>query len=144
MINFNDCLLTLKFKFGKTNNDYMNLKIVHGNNEYSVVPNADDCSTFQIKLNLPDKIVLLVSNKNEFDTVVDEQGNIVQDRYIQLQEASLDGFELNYNFLHKKIKILTLDNNEVISSYFGFNGSVELDFNQSNVFHQVSLLNRET
>ena len=143
MINFNSCLLTLKFKFGKTNDDYMNLKIVHENSEYSVVPNADDCSTFQIKLNLPDKIVLSVSNKNEFDTVVDDQGNIVQDRYIQLQEASLDGFELNHHFLHKKIKLTTTNNNEVTSNYFGFNGFVELDFNQSNVFYQVSLLNRE-
>lgn len=141
MTNFNSCQLTLKFRFGKTNDDYMNLMIVHNHSEYSVFPDSNDCATFQVDLNLPDSLLISVSNKNQFDTIVDKNGNIAEDRFVQLYSAHLDGFELNHNFLHKKIKLITTENNEVISSYFGFNGSVTLNFDEPNVFRQVPSCN---
>ena len=143
MTNFSNCILTLKFKFGKTNNDYMKMLATHNNIEYKILPDIGDCSTFQFNLTLPDKLILTISNKSENDTIIDDNGTILEDRYIQLQEASIDGFDLNYNFLHKKIKLVTFENNEIISSYFGFNGSVELIFDQPNVFQQIYSLNRE-
>jgi hypothetical protein len=143
MTNFDKCRLKLDFKFGKTNSDYMNLLVIHREKQYNVSPDSNDCASVDLNLNLPDVVVLIVSNKNINDTIVDSEGNIVEDRYIQLQSAHIDGFELNYNFLHKKV-VLNTTNNSVVSSYFGFNGFVNLIFDQENVFYQIYTLNRET
>lgn len=129
--------------FGSIYDEYMKLKILHNDVTYNVMPDSNGFAKFTINLSLPDKIRLLISNKMPTDTQVDINGAIIKDKYIQIQSAAIDGFNLNHVFLHKKLTLITNKNTHVVSNYFGFNGIVDIRFNETNVFNQVVSLNRD-
>lgn len=137
MTLFNTCKLKITFKFGKCNNRLMKLIV----NDEVLIP-VDNYVVFEKNIQLPKKLVLKTSGKIDgVDTKVDAKGNIVEDMYIQIESISLDDFPLNEIFLHQRINLLTENGKTNTSNYIGFNGTVNLDFVEDNVFSQVLTLN---
>lgn len=130
-------LVTIKLKFGLVRNQAMTVIVQSGGSSGIVTPDKDLTAEIKIPLDLPDRISLQFTNKDAMtDTIVDEKGNIIEDKYVQFTDVKLDCFSLGEVFLHQKIKILTEDNNTIYTSYIGFNGIVTLDFEKDNVLEQ--------
>lgn len=126
--------ITIEFEFGLVNDSHMYVEI-ENNNEIAVVTPQDNiwCSD----ITLPTLIKINVSGKNHnTDTIVDEDGNILQDKYAKINRIALDCFELHTIYLHQMITLNAVDGNKHTTCYFGFNGQVELDFNKTNVLEQ--------
>jgi len=137
MTLFNTCKLKITFKFGKCNDRLMNLTV---NDE--VLNPVDNYVLFEKNIQLPEKLSIKTSGKIDGkDTKVDTDGNIVEDMYIQIENISLDDFPLNEIYLHQRINLLTEKGETNTSNYIGFNGTVNLDFVEENVFAQVLTLN---
>jgi len=128
MAKFNQSLVKLQFKFVELNNEYMNLNIVLSDRFIPVSP--AQFQTIEFYINFPTEIVLDVSGKNmNSDTVLDDQGNIIKDKHIELTKVIIDNIAVPSLYL-KKWPELNGNNN----SYFGFNGQFKLKFLEKNSF----------
>ena len=140
MIHLNKCRVKIKFQFGKCNNKFFSVTIKENNKSFDVLPFETDnkiIGVFENTIFLPTKIVITACGKdNSVDTKLDENFNIIEDLFVQITNISLDDFELHQNFLYKKIILNTVENKKIVSNYIGFNGEIELDFKQNNVFLQ--------
>ena len=142
MSNLNTCKLGFKFEFGKIDDRHMLVEVIHGDAVDIVLPELDGQAKLQLDICLPTKITLKFSGKNaNTDTIVDNQGKIIADVYVKIVKIDFDGFELSEIFMHQKIKLYTEDNTEIVTSYIGFNGSVDLNFTELDVFKQYLLCN---
>ena len=142
MTNLQACKIQFKFEFGLINNQFMQVNVINGNQNNLVIPNNNNIGIVEFSVELPTQIMLTFTGKNpNTDTLVDENGNITKDMYVKIVSILLDGFELNNIFLHQKIKLLTETNQEIITSYVGFNGSIRIDLSESSVFSQYLLMN---
>jgi len=97
---------------------------------------------YEEEITLPTKVLIQTSGKEDgVDTKVDKDGNILEDMSAILTSLSLDSFELNEIFLYQRMQLVTKNNISVTGCYFGFNGSVNIDFVEDNVFAQVLSFN---
>ncbi len=129
MANLNSARFEIKLEFGQLSSG----KTMKATLFY----NDHECSGYAVDVELPAKLKLAVSGKDiAVDTILDDQGNILQDLYVKIIAVSLDGFELNSIFLHQGIKFVT-DQDTIITSYFGYNGYVEFVLDCPNVFQQI-------
>ena len=136
--------VTIEFKFGAICNKTMDVTVCTNTQSIDVVPDNNLIGTCTLDVSLPAQITIKLSGKtNEKDTIVDENGNMIEDKFVQITKFALDCFELNEIFLHQRIKLLTKDNNEYTTSYFGFNGKVTLNLNKNNVLEQFLECQRE-
>jgi len=88
---------------------------------------------FEKLVSWPSQIKIVVSNKNlSCDTQVDEQGKIVADKYIELKKVLVDRVESSIAYLNSPI--LDTGDNKINSCYWGFNGVVNLNFDQTDSF----------
>lgn len=146
MTNFSQCKLRLRFKFGKCNNKLFNVSVIHNNIEFEILPylvNEEIVGVYENTLILPTKIVIKAKGKNNLvDTKLDENQNIIEDMFVQITHVSLDDFELSENFLYKKMVLNTVNNEKIVTNYIGFNGHIELNFNEDNIFSQYLECNR--
>ena len=134
MTNFNECKIKIVFKYHSCNNKLMNVLVDND----PVNPSDENYAIFEKQLYLPTKLVIkTVGKDHNHDTKIDAAGNIYEDLAVQIESISLDSFELSEIYLHQRIKILTESGEEHTTSYFGFNGTIVLDFSESNVFLQV-------
>ena len=142
MINFNTCNLKIVFKFNECNSKLMKVEVDCGHSV--ILEPVDKYAVFEQQIELPKEVVIRTSGKNhKYDTKIDAAGNIYEDMAVQIESISLDSFKLTEIYLHQKIKILTESGEEYTTSYFGFNGSIVLDFSESNVFTQVLKANSQ-
>lgn len=134
MTNFNKCKVKIIFKYHSCNNKLMTVLV----NDILLKPSDNNYAIFEREINLPTELVIKTAGKNhKYDTKIDADGNIYEDLAVQIESISLDSFELSDVYLHQKIKILTESGDEYTTSYFGFNGTIMLNFSESNVFSQV-------
>jgi len=150
MTNFNQCDLKIVFKYHRCNDKLINVNVFSQVLKTNLVDNIplnpldNNCAIFEKKIYLPTEIVIITSGKNFIeDTKIDAAGNIYEDLAVQIESISLDSFELSEVYLHQRIKILTESGEEHTTSYFGFNGTIVLDFSESNVFLQVLKANTD-
>ena len=140
MTKFNQCDLKIVFKYYRCNNKLINVLV----DNIPLNPLDNNCAIFEKNIYLPTEIVIKTSGKNlNEDTKIDADGNIYEDLAVQIESISLDSFELNEIYRHQKIKILTESGEEHTASYFGFNGTIVLNFSESNVFLQVLKANTD-
>lgn len=141
MTNFNECKLRIGFKLGKCNNKLFNLSV---NGEQLIPIQTEDSiiAVYEKNIVLPTQIKICTYGKdNNTDTLIDDNGNIVDDLFVQIDDIHLDNFELNEKFLHQKINVVTENGEVYTTSYIGFNGTTLLDFQEENVFSQVMMCN---
>lgn len=145
MTNFSKCVLNIKFGYGKVNNKLFKIQVNYNGTIDDLLAYETDkgiFSNYVKEIILPTSIDIVFSGKdNNVDTIVDSEGNIIEDLFVQIQQISLDQFDLNEKFLHQRIVINTNENQSYTTSYIGFNGTVTLNFEEDNIFSQVLALN---
>lgn len=146
MSKINCANFVFAFEFGKVRDAFMRAEILIDDKVYSVPCEwSGDVGqgTVQVPVTLPSKLIISLSGKGPNDTLVDDQGNITQDCYAKLTDVYIDSFRLSHDhFLHKKIILQTENGQAINTSYFGFNGTVQMDLDKNSVFSQYCALNR--
>lgn len=89
---------------------------------------------YETVINFPADFKILIDGKGPFDTQVDTDGKIVKDKYIKILNIEVDGLACRPHYVHQNITLHTADDQKIVTSYWGFNGTVTLDFSESNSF----------
>jgi hypothetical protein len=110
----------------------MSASIVDANGQKTVVRGADDCAVVEAVVDFPGELCIILEGKNNnIDTIVDDSGKIIQDKFVQLTQVDVDRITLPDHFLQQWPVV----NDTFNTSYFGFNGKVRLQFNEPNSFY---------
>jgi len=91
-----------------------------------------------INVELPTTINIITDGKdNNIDTLLDDKGNVLNDKFLKIEQMFLDHKPIDPNALYKIIKIHTVDNQLIYSNYIGFNGvtSINLEYSDSLIAH---------
>jgi hypothetical protein len=130
----NQFSMTFNFEFAGINDQYLTLEVVNNNQRFYVLKENPKIT---LDLALPTVVYFHFSGKNyNIDTVVDDNGNILQDKYIKFVSADVDGFTLPETFLYQKLTINTDDHRSFTTPFIGFNGVIELILDQTDIFSQ--------
>lgn len=133
-------ILKLEFIFNCLDNP---MKLIVDNTTIS--PDENGKATYIANITFPCKIIMHVNGKTKYDTIQDNQGNIIKDKCIILNHVDVDGIKPDTNFLKKwpRISVNGAGSNQIVySNYFGFNGIVELEFEGKNLFQWLLRTNR--
>ena len=126
-------LVIFKFKIGHYNGS-MGLNFFNKDILIKEIPSFTE-TEFVITENIefPTTIYFDVFGKDKFDTDVDENNNILADKYIQLTDLIVDKAPIHILSL---IKLCKLETNDKIlyNNYWGFNGRVTINFEEVNSF----------
>ena len=145
MLDLATATMTLVFEFGRVRDAVMRIDVLVGDTVHTVPCEWDGDSgrgTVSVPVCLPTTVTVVASGKGPMDTLVDEQGNIIQDCHACLREVYLDGFKLGDYFLYHKVMITADDGHELVTNYFGFNGRAVIDLPKKSVFAQYCFLNQ--
>jgi hypothetical protein len=110
-----------------------NKKILHTVKKFSAGIN-----NVSIDVELPTTINIITDGKdNNNDTLLDDKGNVIKDKFLRIDEISIDKKPIDTNALYKIIKIHTVEKQLIYSNYVGFNGvtSINLEYSDSLIAH---------
>lgn len=139
-MKFSTCKLELEFEFGSCRDDYFRLQIDNG----SSVKDVDYFNPYYSSMiELPTTVKIITSGKNHRLHTIVKDGEITEDMYVKINKLKLDGIAVSDTFVYKKLKLITTDNNEYITNYFGFNGICTINLNHNNMFTQFLSLNTD-
>ena len=92
-----------------------------------------DHATFKQMIDWPSVVKIVLTNKNNLcDTEVDSHGKVIADKYIELKEIIVDRIPVNQSVI-SAIRLTTTDT-VINSSYWGFNGTVCINLDQTDSF----------
>jgi len=135
--------IEIDFYFSEINKKTMSAGISH-NNCRNIVSDKSGKYTYKSDLQLPTTLSIEIFGKNmNHDTVVDENGKIIADKYVAIKNIILDGIYLPLPVLQKLLKFYSDDGKQSNHDYIGFNGKCTLDFAKSNVFLQLADFERQ-
>jgi hypothetical protein len=110
----------------------MSAVIIDAEGQQSLIRNADDTAVINTVVDFPGELLILLDGKNNnTDTLLNDSGEIVQDKFIQLTKIIVDKITVPDYFLQKWPVI----NDSITTTYFGFNGAVKLQFDEPNSFY---------
>ena len=135
MMFSNQSTVNLIFEIGHCRGRSMSMIIVNGNQQTNYDHIESKTLTWTSSLQFPAQIEITVSGKGSNDTIVDSDGNILEDMYIKLINIQIDHLSCDPYYLNKNIVLNTKDGQQHVLQYWGFNGKVVLDFSQSNSFY---------
>lgn len=117
------------------------IKLFHQGEE--CIPDENNQYTYTGDIEFPSTLRFEMQGKDPrgADCRVDDEGNVVWDRYIIISKVTVDNVLPSLNYLQRWGRIhpgASLDNfkpsNQIVfSNYMGFNGVLELEFEGSNV-----------
>jgi hypothetical protein len=120
--------IQLFFKFGAVHDSYMTVTV----NGVPILPDHNEQAMIEISVEFPSELIIELGGKNNnTDTLLNDAGEIVQDKFVQLTQVRVDRMNVNDNFLQKWPKV----NDSFTSTYFGFNGQAKLTFDAPSSFH---------
>jgi len=88
-------------------------------------------NTFIINTTLPTNIELVLSNKEKNETLINNNGDIIKDKHIELRELIVDNMPIPSWILPKICKVVTNDHVEY-TNYWGNNSTINISFNNNN------------
>ena len=110
MLKINECCVEIDFEFSYLNNKFMQVQVINGDQVVDVNPtliNNKYLSIAKIDVVLPTNVSLHFKGKNaNFDTIMDDQGNITDNLYVKILAIKLDGFGIPEDFLHLLFSLL--------------------------------------
>jgi hypothetical protein len=128
-------MIKLKFEIAKLDDRSMSIEfIVNGKTVDYYEQINEHIFIWESPFSLPGTVDIKVSNKNPNDTQLDQQGNIVADKYIKLLDIVVDGLACAPYYVNR-IKFVTNEGKEIITNYWGFNGTARLNFIEENSFY---------
>jgi hypothetical protein len=135
MIFSNHSRLKLSFEIGRLRDQSMGLEFINAGNTQRFDSLDDDTFVYETTITFPTSMTIRVFNKQRNDTLVDEQGNIIKDKYIKLLDIQVDGVSCSPYYVSKYVILNTADGRALTTNYWGFNGTVLLDFTEDNSFY---------
>lgn len=111
-------------------NGFMNSRWSANGHYITKQNHSSNTSEIEFRIKLPSTITIELSGKNPMtDTIVNGDGRIIQDKFIKI-----DGMWLARHPIpeHIYMKMCEVDNgvDKFTTSYFGFNGTVTINFNE--------------
>jgi len=116
------------FEAGLIDDASMQLKIVNGSEEVEIKNFSNGLNTVLLTVQFPQTVLITVSGKGNNDTKVDNNGNIIADKYLKLVDVRVDKLSVDPHYLPRFIEIKIESNEKITTNYFGFNGTVAIDF----------------
>lgn len=117
--------LRLEFEFGIANGQMMSIKV----NDTDVIDGQ-----ITLDITLPSTIRVEFTGKHDNDTVMDENGKIIEDKFIKIKKFLLDDIPVPDWVLHERLSYTTDENDELPLSFIGHNGSLIIDIPEDDVF----------
>lgn len=100
------------------------------NNILNLLEFKQGINTVELDIVLPNLLYIFLDGKdNACDTVVNDKGEIIQDKFLRIEDILLDLKPIDKNILSKMCKCQTAKGKVIHSTHLGFNGIVTLDFN---------------
>ena len=100
----NECVISFKFEFFRIHDRYMSVVV----GDDIIVPDENNHASYSIATILPSEIKLQFLGKNQnTDTIVDQQGNILQDLNVKIVSINLDQILLPDWIIQKNLYYLT-------------------------------------
>lgn len=117
--------------FSSNFNGSMSAKFFTNSKTIFQVPSFDEgMNFFNFDIDLPTNLNIFIDGKDKLiDTVVDEHGKIIMDKFLRIDEIQIDGKPVDKNAIHKIVKMTTNEGETIVSNYIGFNGIVSIDLN---------------
>ena len=116
------------FEAGLIENSSMQLTISNNNNEIKIKKFNKEITTVSLNITFPTTVLITVSGKSINDTVLDSSGNIIADKYLKLTDIRVDKMSVDRYYLPRFIEFETEEKKKIITNYFGFNGTIAIDF----------------
>ena len=128
MEKLNQSLVPLYLKFREVDGSYMSVRI----NNTDVSPDINGQAAVDVTVSFPGEIIIELHGKNNnTDTLVNEAGEVIKDKFVQLSHVNVDRIPVNNHFLQKWPMV----NDSFVTTYFGFNGQAKLTFDAPSSFH---------
>lgn len=113
---------------------YMRLDLL-ANDCLIEIPHFGSSRHVEFDITLPCEIQFNLSGKGPLDTVVDENGKVVEDKFIRIDWLSLQGIPVERWILESRLLILHYGSGEQIkTNYFGHNGQAKLVIPHEDIF----------
>ena len=126
--------LEIDFEFCAAKQQCMTVHVHHQHTTKILCPAEPGIVKYETKMFLPNSVSLEFSGKDmNHDTVLDNAGNIIEDKAVIIRRILIDRLPVDKNYLEKHLVLETASGN-VNSNYAGFNGKMVLNFNQPNAF----------
>ena len=134
--------IKIKFEAGECNG-FFDMVIKNETKDLNFSPFiSQKQNSVNLDITLPNKIFFHLSGKNHnFDSELDEQNNIIHDKFIKITDLAVDNKPVDADVVKKLFVLKTENNREINSVYWGFNGVAELDlsYKTSLDFHLSNL-----
>lgn len=116
--------ILIDLSIGKVNNKAMTLSLYnHNHHLLSITEWKNNKEILEFDLNLPIELKFKTDGKHKFDTIVDDSGNIIADKFIRIDGICVDGRWIKTWMLEGKLIQFTENLGDTkISNYFGKNG----------------------
>lgn len=125
--------LELEFKIGHCNGTMRMQMFIDDTQIADYFDIESDSLKFEHRFVWPATLRIVVSNKNlSSDTQINEDGKIIADKFIELKKISIDGIDANIDFMQRIM--LNTSEEKIKAQYWGFNGTVEIAFDQADSF----------
>lgn len=125
--------LKLEFDIEYLNNTGMSLSF----NNNGIVDTVDHPPNgrfvYETTIKFPADFEITVSGKGANDTVIDSDGKIIADKHVKIVNIVVDGMSCHPYYTYN-LELTTNDGQVVKSNYWGFNGTVKLNFSEDNSF----------
>ena len=98
-----------------------------------------DCS-----INWPTTITIITSNKTSDDIVVDNDGNIIKDKSIEVTGILINNFPIHQDLIDKLFICQREGSSKITNeNWWGFNGKIKIEFDQPNPMRYMLALKNE-
>jgi hypothetical protein len=138
-MNFsNKSKLKLSFEIGKLNGQSMGMEFINvgTGNTHKFEEFHDELFYYEDTIIFPSSIIIKLFNKGPRDTIIiDAEKNIYKDKYIKFLNIEVDDMPCAPYYISKHTILNTVDGQSISSAYWGFNGTVTLDFPEDNSFY---------
>lgn len=113
-------------------NGYMSAKIYTNKDLLLKLDNfVDPVQKISLDINFPSVLIFDITGKNMLsDTKLDDNNNIVEDKFIKIKELTVGYLPVNDNFLPKICKFTTKFGEVTTSDFWHTNGRVLIEFDE--------------
>ena len=127
--------IKFKFRIGRYNGTMSMTITVNGINCYTAEQFDSDNIVVETLMLWPGIVDIVVTNKGPRDTRIDNDGNILEDKFIELEQIIIDNMPIPDSVLRNMTQLFTVNGQKLSTTYWGFNGSIRLSFESNNSFN---------
>jgi hypothetical protein len=95
-------------------------------------------------INWPTTVNIITSNKHPSDMEIDKHGNILKDKSIEITGILINNFPIHQDLIDKLFICRRAGSTDIThENWWGFNGNIKIEFNQSSPTRYMLALKNE-